>query len=101
MKTIRNIFQTTVRTAFFLTIAGLLPTDSLLAQSGAGLIQGTIQDATGAALPGGTVKVVNQTTGVMIETTANKVGFYSVPGLFAGSYTVTYGAPGMKKISWT
>jgi hypothetical protein len=68
-----------------------------LAQSGAGSIQGTITDATGAALPGATARVVNNATSVAIETTANETGFYAVPGLFAGEYTVTFSASGMKK----
>src|SRR5713101_6355507 len=67
------------------------------AQSGAGSIQGTIQDATSAALAGSAVHVVNQRTGVTNDTTSNSAGFYSVPGLFAGSYTITFSAPGMKK----
>ena len=29
--------------------------------------------------------------------TANSVGFYSLPGLFAGTYTITFSAPGMRK----
>jgi hypothetical protein len=69
----------------------------LLAQSGAGSIQGTVQDATTAAIPGCAVHVVNQSTGVVNDTTSNATGFYSVPGLFAGEYTVTFSAPGMKK----
>ena len=66
----------------------------LLAQSGAGWIQGTIQDATGAAMPACVVHVVNQKTGVTNDTTSNEVGFYSVPGLFAGSYTIRSARPG-------
>src|SRR5262245_48737453 len=67
------------------------------AQSGAGSIQGTIQDPTNAALPGCAVQVVNQKTGVAYATNSNSAGFYSVPGLFAGSYTITFSAPGMKQ----
>ncbi|MBI2686358.1 MAG: carboxypeptidase regulatory-like domain-containing protein [Acidobacteria bacterium] len=74
----------------------LLPVP-LRAQSGAGSIQGTIQDATGAAVPACNVHVVNQKTGVTNDTTSNEIGFYSVPGLFAGSYTITFSAAGMKK----
>jgi len=72
-----------------------------LAQSGAGSIQGTIQDSTSAAVPGCSVHVVNQGTGVALDTTSNAVGFYSVPGLFAGTYAVTFSAPGMKKYQAT
>ena len=77
-----------------------LPVNSL-AQSGAGSIQGTIEDATGAAVPTCAVHVVNQKTGVTNDTKANEVGFYTVPGLFAGSYTITFTAPGMKKYETT
>ncbi|MBI3278650.1 MAG: carboxypeptidase regulatory-like domain-containing protein [Acidobacteria bacterium] len=66
------------------------------AQSGAGSIQGTITDATASAIPGASVRVVNNATGVATESTANQTGFYTVPGLFAGAYTVTFSASGMK-----
>jgi hypothetical protein len=74
----------------------MLPS-SLLAQSGAGSIQGTVQDATTAVIPGCAIHVVNQATNVAIDTTSNTIGFYSVPGLFAGTYTLTFTSPGMKK----
>lgn len=77
--------------------AGSLLQFGLWAQSGAGSIQGTVQDATSAAIVGCAVRIVNQGTGVTSSTTSNSSGFYSVPGLFAGSYTVTFTAPGMKK----
>lgn len=78
-------------------LAALLLPAALLAQSGAGSIQGTVQDATTATIPGAIVRVVNQTTGVATETTTNENGFYSVRGIFAGSYLLTASAPGMKK----
>ena len=83
--------------SIFVLATSLCLSTTALAQSGAGSIQGTVQDATGAALPGTTVRVVNDRTGVASDTTANAVGFYSIPGLFAGSYTMTFSAPGMKK----
>ena len=67
------------------------------AQSGAVSIQGTIQDATGAAVPTCSVHVANQKSGVTTTTTSNEIGCYPVPGLFAGGYTVTFSAAGMKK----
>jgi hypothetical protein len=67
-----------------------------IAQSGAGSIQGTITDATGAVIPEASVHVVNQATGVAVDTKSNNVGFYQVPSLFTGTYVVTIGAPGMK-----
>jgi carboxypeptidase family protein len=86
----------------FAMLAGLLSLPAgLLAQSGAGSIQGTIQDATSAAIVGCSVHVANQSTGVANDTTSNSSGFYSVPGLFAGNYTLTFSAPGMKKYQAT
>lgn len=74
----------------------LLCTPFAMAQSGAGAIQGTVKDPTGAVISKATVHVVNKATGVAINTKTNKVGFYHVPGLFTGTYTVTISAPGMK-----
>ena len=71
------------------------------AQSGAGSIQGTVTDPTGAVIPGASVHVVNQATNVAANTTSNGVGFYQVPGLFTGTYGVTVTAPGMKTYSRT
>jgi hypothetical protein len=69
---------------------------SLFGQSGAGSIQGTVKDPSGAPIPACPVHVVNQATNVPIDTVTNSSGFYSVPGLFAGTYTITFSAPGMK-----
>jgi hypothetical protein len=66
------------------------------AQSGAGSIQGTVTDSTGAAIPGASIHVVNDATAVATDTRSNGVGFYQVPELFAGHYTVTVTASGMK-----
>lgn len=66
------------------------------AQSGAGSIQGTIKDATGAVIEGANVHVVNTATGVATDTKSNHTGFYQVPELFTGHYQMTVTAPGMK-----
>lgn len=69
---------------------------SVLAQSGAGSIQGTVDNPTGAAIPGISIHVVNNATGMTTDTKSNGVGFYHVPDLFTSPYTVTITAPGMK-----
>ena len=66
------------------------------AQSGAGSIQGTVTDPTGAVIANAMIHVVNQATGVAVDTQSNSVGFYEVPSLFTGTYVVTITAPGMK-----
>lgn len=67
-----------------------------LAQSGAGSIQGTVTDSTGAVIPGATIHVVNRATGATNDTKSNSVGFYQVPALFTGTYTVRITVAGMK-----
>jgi hypothetical protein len=69
------------------------------AQSGAGSIQGTVTDSTGAVIPNATIHIVNQATNVAGDARSNAVGFYQVPGLFTGTYTVTATAPNMKTYS--
>src|SRR5690348_9496798 len=89
--------RNTNRIRLALLAASLLLPAGLFAQSGAGSIQGAVQDASSAAVPNCSVHVVNQATGVVNDTTSNTTGFYSVQGLFAGTYTLTFSAPGMKK----
>ncbi|MEZ5356736.1 MAG: carboxypeptidase-like regulatory domain-containing protein [Bryobacteraceae bacterium] len=78
-------------------ILSLAAVAAIWAQSGAGTIQGTVQDVTSAALPNCSVRALNRATGVSIETTSNEGGFYALKGLFAGTYTVTFSSPGMKR----
>ena len=66
-------------------------------KSGAATIQGTVQDASGAAVPAATIRIVNQATNVAVDTTSNQSGFFSAPGLNAGKYTAVFSAPGLKK----
>lgn len=79
----------------------MLCSSAALAQSGAGSIQGTVTDSTGAVIPGASVHVVNQATGVAVDTKTNNTGFYEVPELFTGTYVVTVSAKGMKTLTQT
>jgi hypothetical protein len=93
---LRQNFQMTLVAGFLLAVCS-----PMFGQSGAGSIQGTVEDVSGGALPGSTVHVVNAGTGVVTDATANSAGVYAVQGLFAGKYTVTYTAKGMKKYQLT
>lgn len=79
-----------------LVIGVAMCTSDTLAQSGAGSIQGTVTDATGAVITGATIHVVNEATNVATSAKSNSVGFYQVPDLFTGTYIMTFAAPGMK-----
>jgi hypothetical protein len=83
-------------TLLFILLLVLGIAHTLAAQSGVGSIQGTVTDATGAVMPAAAVHVVNAATGEVTDTKSNGVGFYQVPGLFTGSYRITFTVPNMK-----
>jgi hypothetical protein len=59
-----------------------------------GGIAGTVEDATGAVIPGATVTVHNNGTNADKHLTADSSGFFKVPLLEPGSYTVSVSNPG-------
>lgn len=67
--------------------------------SGKGAITGTVQDPTGAAIPGATVIVTKNSTGVATTATSTSAGDYSVSTLDPGVYTVTVSAPGFQSLT--
>ena len=69
----------------------------VLAQSGAGSIQGTVHDSTGAVIPGAKIYILNTATGAANETASNGSGFYSQPALIVGPYSISVDAPDMAK----
>ena len=93
----RTLNTRAARLCILLAVLGLvLGCPGLHAQSGAGSIQGTVTDSTGAVIPGASIRVVNQATGVAADATSNQAGFYQVPDLFTATYSVSISAPGMK-----
>jgi len=68
------------------------------AQLTRGTISGTIRDNTGALLPGVTVIITNNATGVVRTTVTNESGFYRAPALEPGTYTVKSELQGFKAL---
>jgi len=60
-----------------------------LAQVNTATISGTVHDASGAVLPGVSVAIQNQDTGISRTVTTNEAGRYSAPALTLGNYQVT------------
>src|SRR5262249_6656128 len=63
---------------------------------GAGSIQGTITDPTGAVVPSAPVTAANIATGVVTARQSTTAGVYVMSPLPAGEYTVTVSAPGFQ-----
>src|SRR4051812_2721893 len=78
----------TLRRASALAALSWILAVPVLAQSGTSTISGVVRDSTDAPLPGATVKVVNEDTGVAVETVSNAEGLYRVPALVPGHYRV-------------
>ena len=78
----------------------LVPWPSALrAQAVSGTILGSVQDSTGAAVPGASVTIVNSETGLTRAATTTSAGEYDVPSLPPGMYHVSAEMKGFKKIS--
>jgi len=82
----------------------LLQNLALLAQDPRGTITGRVNDGTGAAISGASIKVTNADTGLAVSTKANEAGVYVIPYLIPGTYTIeaqfegfgTYVRPGVQ-----
>ncbi|HZT28881.1 MAG TPA: carboxypeptidase regulatory-like domain-containing protein [Bryobacteraceae bacterium] len=76
----------------------LLP-GGLFAQAVSGTILGSVQDASGAAIPGASVTLVNADTGLTRTVATNASGDYDAPSLPPGIYNVSAEMKGFKKVS--
>ena len=69
----------------------------LVAQTGLGIVTGTVQDASKAIVPKAAVTLTNTATGVVRTGTANDSGIYYFGSLQVGPYHLTITAPGFNK----
>jgi hypothetical protein len=72
---------------------------TVFAQQGTTELRGLLQDAQGGALPGVTVVVRNQETGMFRETISNADGTYFISGLVPGRYEISAELQGFKKFA--
>jgi hypothetical protein len=80
--------------ALFLVFAATFPA---LAQSTNARLDGTVQDPTGAMVPGAKVQVVHDNTQASADVTTDQSGAFVFPNLAPGLYTVTGEATGFRK----
>src|SRR4029450_10237897 len=91
-----------VRTVLLL-IACFAASSLAFAQGGTtkSALSGTVFDSDGGAIPGATVVVKNNSTGVATTVVTNANGTFDVPALDAGIYTVTVSLSGFKTLGGT
>ena len=69
---------------------------AMAAAAANGSISGTLQDPSGAVIPGAAITLVNTALHSEYKTTSNSQGFYSFPTLPVGHYNLNIGAKGFK-----
>jgi hypothetical protein len=74
---------------------------TLAQTTGAGSINGTVEDAAMAAVPGASVSVINTDTGVIHTYVTNANGLYAAPFLLPGHYKVDASAANFGKVEKT
>jgi hypothetical protein len=70
-------------------------------QTSTATVSGTVQDASGAFIPGVSVTATNTTTNVATSTVSNEAGAYNIPALQPGTYAVTAELPGFQIARYT
>src|SRR5579872_4479675 len=83
------------RAVVFSAITAFLVFADLAFPQSTGTIQGTVTDATGAAVPNAPITVSNERTGEERATSTDASGIYVAPSLPVGTYRVTVKAAGM------
>jgi hypothetical protein len=66
---------------------------------GEGALEGTVTDATGAAIPNATVTAINQASNVKTTRTGTSAGLYSITPLIPGVYSVMVTANGFSTLT--
>jgi hypothetical protein len=84
--------QTTLLTLFLLTIASV----GASAQIDRAELEGTVTDSMGAAIRGARVQVLAVDTDITQDQRTNSNGYYRLPGMAVGRYTVTVANTGFK-----
>src|SRR5262245_2137273 len=69
---------------------------SLQAQSITGTILGTVKDSSGAVVPGASITLTNEETGVATSAVSDERGDFGIPNVGPGSYTVKAEMSGFK-----
>ncbi|HEY2933091.1 MAG TPA: carboxypeptidase-like regulatory domain-containing protein, partial [Acidobacteriota bacterium] len=96
LKEISTRFPKLGRATILLLVLALLAVPAF-GQRTTGTISGTIRDTSGAVIPGADVTVTNQDTHISRSAVTSDEGFYSIPNLLVGVYTVSGSLTGFKK----
>ncbi len=74
-------------------------TPAMAQTGGTGSIEGTVVDSSGAVIPNATVTATNTLTGVKTSGTTTRAGYFAIPLLNPGPYSVTVTANGFQNFT--
>src|SRR5690348_1491297 len=77
-------------------LMGVLLAIPASAQVAGGTISGTVKDPSGAVVPGASITITNEATGVARNVAANTDGLYTAPNLLPGTYELKCTATGFR-----
>jgi hypothetical protein len=87
---------------FFLCVVVVLFTAKANSQTtGAGSIQGTVTDPSGAVIPNASVSLTEASTHVTLTTKSGSSGAYAFPNINVGTYSLSVAAPGFETYTST
>src|SRR4051812_3044047 len=78
-------------------VAALLLTSAALAQISTARLEGTVQDSTGAVIPGAQVQALNLKTQIAVDTRADPEGRFVFASLPPSDYTLSAESAGFRK----
>jgi hypothetical protein len=81
-----------------MTLCGCLPLIIARAQSATATLSGTVTDEQSAVVAGATIKAINTATNLARQTTTNSEGYFTLPLLPPGNYTLTAERQGFASI---
>jgi len=84
----------TIGLLFAILLLGVRPARAQFASA----IEGTVSDSSGAVVPGATVTLTNQETGVAQNTQTGAAGYYRFPSIGNGIYTIRVSLVGFKTV---
>ncbi len=90
-------YRAVPRVIALLCLSFCLSSPLLAQRADRAIISGVVTDAQGAAVPGATVTIRNEATGVNTVQVTNAAGAYTSPPLVLGRYSVTVDLSGFKK----
>src|SRR5437763_16526379 len=85
-----------MRTLRLFTIFSIFSWSLLLAQIDRANLNGTVTDVSGAVVPGATVEVVSQQTGLKRQGVTGSYGTFTITGLPIGTYDLTVARAGFQ-----